>query len=194
MKENQSPMIPKMDKIHTSNSHPMFKLATSAASTNFGFENKGLRASGHNPTPKNYNFALNDQISMFSSQDKRNTMTQKMNTSDIVEYNRDFPSQRPPYGSYADTLERDVSQFGNEQHMYTTRTDPMAHYHSFNPDGPKTVTAETYDHTKTDCKMVEEDNGFSFDKKNLFSIDDLHKVPPKPQNTFSVQQESKSKT
>lgn len=43
---------------------------------------------------KQYNFALNDQISMFSSQDKGNGFLNKLNTSD---------------NNNADTLERDAS-------------------------------------------------------------------------------------
>lgn len=168
-------------RINASNSNPIFRIGATMPSE--AYEGYRVHESSLDPTPKNYNFALNDQISMFSSQDRHKRAFQKMNTSDIVEYNREMPNFASHERNNADTLERDVSPFSSDYRARTTRTEHVPHnFHSFNPDIPKTEEDnETNDESNNDPKAnaVGED-AFSFDKKNLFSIEDLHSKHNRP--------------
>lgn len=189
----QPPLLPRLGSMPNSHSHPMFRVMSSNNSTNMLYENYNFRESGRNPTPNNYNFAVNDQISMFSSQDRRQTMTQKMNTSDIVEYNRDGSTQRPPRSNNADTLERDVSPFNFDHRPHTTRTETnLQNYHSFNPDLPKSEDNDTVAETGNDPKMPFSEDAFSFDKKNLFSIEDLNSKENLPLRELKNQAEEEA--
>jgi hypothetical protein len=168
-------------RIVASNSNPVFRIG--ATMPNEGYEGQKNGDSSLNPTPKNYNFALNDQISMFSSQDKHRRTFQKMNTSDIVEYNKEISNFANQERNNADTLERDVSPFSSDYRVRTTRTENVPpNYHSFNPDIPRTdEDNETNDDTNNDPKTNGvADDAFSFDKKNLFSIEDLHSKQNRP--------------
>jgi hypothetical protein len=172
---SQPPLLDRIERLSTSNSHPMLKFAASTSSTTGMTPNMGYRGSTHYPTPTNYNYALNDQISMFSSQDKR-----AVNTSDIVEYSKEIPFQRPPV-SYADTFERDPG-FNRAQ---TTRKNQAVHnFESFQP----------VEHIKNDFnennENPDQEDGFSFDKKNLFNIEDLHSRENKPLRELKVESKS----
>lgn len=165
------PLLDRIERMATSYSNPMFRAAASNSSTNRLYRNTGFSGSGNFPTPTNYNYAVNDKISMFSSQDKRG-----INTSDIVEYTKEIPQ------NYADTFERD-SGF---QRAQTTRTNPLVHHYE---------TFQPIQQPKTECNDENNENpdqegGFSFDKKNLFSIEDLHSKENKPLRELKVESKS----
>lgn len=170
------PLLDRIERMTTSNSNPMFRAAESKSSTNGLYRNTDFRGSGHYPTPTNYNYAVNDQISMFSSQDKRG-----VNTSDIVEYNKEVQPKVPPQ-NYADTFERDPGF----QRAHTTRTNPVVHhYETFQPiKQPKT------EQNDENTENPDQEGGFSFDKKNLFSIEDLHSKENKPLRELKVESKS----
>jgi len=189
---NQAPLLPRINQMSTSNSNPVIRIAASTTSTNYMNEPR-VRDSYYNPTPKHFKFAINDQISMFSSQDKKVSQTHRLNTSDIVEYARD-PSTYRPYNNNTDTLNRDTIPLS--QDVITTRTEnQLQNFHSFNPDLSKDeVMSVRNNDSKTTMlphtrKFNISDEGFSFDKANLFSIENLYdkenkgiKNPQKNQN------------
>jgi len=105
-----------------------------------------------------------------------------MNTSDIVEYNVD-PSV-PPQSQvpYADTLERDISPFVERQKVHTSNADQIIHnFHSFNPEASKTEAGETNADTT---------HPFSYEKRNLFSIEDLNSQKNMPLREIQVETQS----
>jgi len=108
--ENQPPLLPRAGKIAGSSSNPVFKVAGVPQSTYQANTTNMSYDSGHAPAMRNYQFAMNDKISMFSSQDPQQR-TLQMNSSDIVEYNRDGSVRRACNVNNADTLERDVSPY-----------------------------------------------------------------------------------
>ncbi|CAI2358904.1 unnamed protein product [Moneuplotes crassus] len=180
---NQPPPLPRMG-IMQSRSHQNFKISDPTKFINDSNMPVPLRDSMASSTPKDYNFALHDQISMFSSQDRGNTYQapNQMNISDIVEYNRDPVSYpRQPY--FVDTLERDNSQCMSGHKAPTVYTEPPApNYHSFNPEASKTEAGETNAETNNDPN-----NPFGHDRKNLFSIEDLNSKEDRPLKEIKVQ-------
>lgn len=134
----QPPMLPRLNQMGVSRSNPVMGIASSTTATHINQDPRVLEST-NNVTPKHFKYAISDQISMFSSQEKYNRQpNQLMNTSDIVEYNRD-PSSHRPLTNNADTLEREMTPFSRDYDERTIRTDHrVPHFHSFNQDLPNT--------------------------------------------------------
>lgn len=165
---DSSPLLTRIKNMKSVNTNVLSKAGASSESTK---ELSNLRSAGgwqKAPTPKNYNFAVNDQISMFSSQDKR--VAKNLNTSDIVEYYKENKMQRTPNETIGgDTLQRDMSVY--DKHGFSARSQaPLANYHSFNPQIDMYEVKESRDNSN----ITQADQAFSFDRQNLFSIEDLH--------------------
>lgn len=178
---SQPAPLPKINMMQ-SKSHQNFKIGDPTISTNEFHRQAPLRESTLSTAPKAHNIPIQDQISMFSSQDKRNPSkgVNGMNTSDIVEYNID-PSAYPQ-APYADTLERDTSPLVNRQKEYIANTDQIVHnYHSFNPEMSKTEAGETNDETN---------HPFPYERRNLFSIEDLNTQENKPLREIKAETKS----
>lgn len=182
----------KTNNMAMSKSNPVFGMGASTTSTHIMYDRNLPREPVHNPTPKCYNFAINDQISMFSSQDKTaGRRNPHMNTSDLVEYSRDPSTQRRNASNNADTLERDPAQPNGARGMHTNRTDTNLHnFHSFNPDLANKEYHPSGDAvTENHPKAPLTEDAFSFDKKNLFSIEDLNSNKNKPLKELHIQKE-----
>ena len=192
---SQPPPFPPLNLMQSSKSHQQFKIDQETVSNNDFYNKFPLRDSNISSTPKGYNYAVNDKISMFSTQDRNKPQIgmNKLNTSDIVEYNYDPPAYQNQPGNHGDTLERDFSPYMSGHKAYTVNADPIPNnYHSFNPETAKTEAGETNAETHNDPN-----HPFNYDARNLFSIEDLKTKENKPlrgPNTEAKSQKNHSGT
>lgn len=114
-----------------------------------------------NSIPNDCKFMLNDQISMFSSQDAK--AAHKVNTSDIVEYSQDQSAFKQHAHNY-DTLDRHIEPAASDaQREQVKREYQLQNFHSFNPDIPNDDETNVDTSFKRNYPISED--AFSFDRK-----------------------------
>ena len=160
---NQQQLVQMHDRTQALNNNGV-QLRTSSNSANMARDYFIRKDTAVSSIPNNCKFMLNDQISMFSSQDAKAEAVHKMNTSDIVEYSQDHSAFKQQNMRNYDTLERHVEHVASEtQRDQAKREYQLQNFHSFNPDIPNDEETNVDTSFKHNYPISEE--AFSFDRK-----------------------------